>query len=217
MGLGGQWWPGLRENTTSWQDNTVDGEDPVSSLRAAGRLLDMSPSSISDWRRTGKLGEPPWSLSELLAVRDRRDAPNRTRGVRTAHGSLARASTGCLCDLCLSAEAADQRDRDRKRAAVRFPEGKRTELLRLVAGGVSLKTAAGRVGVSSHQVWGLAQSDLEWGALLDSTLDDARSADLVHGRPSSYLKGCSCTECRAANRVRRRLRLSAGDSRPDID
>jgi hypothetical protein len=73
-----------------WQANVVDGDQLVVSQRHAARLLDMRPSSIFYWRRSGKLGPAPWMLSELLAVKHRTDAPPRRRGIKAAHGTSSR-------------------------------------------------------------------------------------------------------------------------------
>ena len=62
-----------------------------------------------------------------------------------------------------------------------------------------------RAGTSPH----LIGTDPEWGALLQSTLDQARPADLRHGVQSSYNRGCRCTDCMAAMRRASRRRRSA--------
>jgi len=179
-----------------WHANPVDGEQLVTSQRQAARLLDMRPSSVFHWRRTGKLGPAPWTLSELLAVRNRPDAPPRRRGVSAAHGTLSRVGAGCNCADCRAASAASQRER--REAESGFPPDSRTALLHLLGQGLLFKHALAQIGVRAHQVWGSARSDPAWGAELQATIDRARPAHIEHGRQSAYRVGCRCTECRAA-------------------
>jgi hypothetical protein len=181
-----------------WQANRVDGERLVTSQRQAARLLDMRPSSIFHWRRSGKIGPAPWTLEELLAVKHRVGAPYRRRGVTTAHGSLSRVGAGCNCDECRAAGAAFQRERERRQAESQFPPEARSAVLDLIAQGVMFKQALAQVGVRAHQVWGRAHSDPNWGAALQATIDRARPTDINHGRQSGYRLGCRCSECRAA-------------------
>jgi hypothetical protein len=176
----------------------VDGEQLVTSQREAARLLDMRPSSIFHWRRSGKLGPAPWTLSELLSVKHRADAPPRRRGVTAAHGTLSRVGAGCNCSDCKAASVAIQRERERRQAESQFPPDKRTALLELLAQGTPFKEAIARIGVRAHQVWGRAHSDPVWGAELQATIDRARPTDITHGRQSGYRLGCRCSECRAA-------------------
>jgi hypothetical protein len=68
----------------------MDGEQLVTSQRQATNVLNMSASSLIHWRRTGKLGPLPWTVSELLAVKNRADAPPRRRGLTAAHGTIPR-------------------------------------------------------------------------------------------------------------------------------
>jgi hypothetical protein len=176
----------------------VDGEQLVTSQREAARLLDMRPSSIYHWRRSGKLGPAPWTLSELLAVKHRADAPPRRRGVKAAHGTPSRVGAGCNCSDCRDASAAIQRERERVEAERQFPPDKRAALLDLLGQSMPFKQAVAQIGVQAHQVWGRARSDPDWGAELQATIDQARPTDINHGRQSTYRRGCRCSECRAA-------------------
>ncbi len=176
----------------------MDGEQLVTSQREAARLLDMRPSSIFHWRRSGKLGPAPWTLKELLAVKHRADAPPRRRGVTTAHGTLSRVGAGCNCPDCRAASAAFQKERERREAERRFPPDSRAALVELLDQGTPFKEAIAQIGVRAHQVWGRARSDPAWGAQLQATIDRARPADINHGRQSAYRLGCRCSDCRAA-------------------
>ena len=181
-----------------WQATRVDGEQLVTSQRQAARLLDMTPSSIFHWRRSGKLGPAPWTVEELLAVKNRADAPLRRRGVTTAHGTLSRVGGGCNCSDCRAASAAFQKERERQEAERRFPPDQRDALLELLDQGVPFKQALTELGIRAHQVWGRARSDPTWGRQLQETLDRMRPTGINHGRQSAYRPGCRCSECRAA-------------------
>ena len=176
----------------------MEGEQLISSQRQAARLLDMRPSSIHYWLRSGKVGPPPWTLAELLAVKHRADAPPRPRGVKAAHGTPSRVGAGCNCPDCRAASAAIQKERERRLTESQFPPNARAELIELLEHGVLFKQAIAQIGVRSQQVWGRAHSDPAWGAELQATIDRARPADLSHGRQSSYRLGCRCSECRDA-------------------
>jgi hypothetical protein len=176
----------------------MDGERLVTSQRQAARLLNMSPSSLVYWRRTGKLGPAPWTVFELLAVKHRADAPPRRRGLTAAHGTRTRVGAGCNCPDCRAAGAAFQRERERQQAERQFPPDKRAALLELIDQGTPFKQALAEVGVRAQQVWGRTWSDPEWGLQLQATIDRARPADIKHGRQSGYRSGCRCSECRAA-------------------
>jgi hypothetical protein len=169
----------------------------MSSQRQAARFLDMRPSSIFYWRQTGKLGPAPWTLNELLAVKDRADAPRRRRGVTTAHGSLSRAGAGCNGHDCRAAGAAFQRERDRRQAETQFPPNARAALLDLLDQGVPFKQALIRIGVRAQPGLGSCPFRSRVGAQLQATIDQARPAHINHGRQSSYRLGCRCSECRA--------------------
>jgi hypothetical protein len=176
----------------------VESDQLVTSQRQATHVLNMSPSTLVHWRRTGKLGPPPWTVSELLAVKYRADAPPRRRGLTAAHGTLPRANAGCNCPDCRAAGAAFQRERERRQAEQHFPPDTRAALLGLLDRGMPFKQAIAEVGVRAQQVWGRTWSDPRWGAQLQATIDRARLADIKHGRESSYRSGCRCSECRAA-------------------
>jgi hypothetical protein len=79
-----------------------------------------------------------------------------------------------------------------------FPSEMRTALLDLLAQGVSFTQALLHVGVRAHQVWGRAHSDPTWGTQLQAIIDQARPADINHGRQAGYRQGCRCSDCRAA-------------------
>jgi hypothetical protein len=176
----------------------VDGNQLVTSQRQAARLLDMRPSSIYHWRRTGKLGPAPWTLQELLAVKHRADAPRRRRGVTTAHGTMSRVGAGCICADCRAASAAFQKERERRQAENQFPADRRAALIDLLNQGVLFKQALAQLGIGAKQAWGQAHSDPVWGGQLEATINRTRPAGIKHGRQSTYRLGCRCRECRAA-------------------
>jgi hypothetical protein len=123
-------------NRPLWQANRVDGEQLVMSQRQAARLLNMRPSSIFHWRRSGKIGRTPWTVKELLAVKHRTDAPPRRRGVNAAHGTPSRVGAGCNRPDCRASSSAIQRERERVEAERQFTPEMRAALLDLLAQGV---------------------------------------------------------------------------------
>jgi hypothetical protein len=57
-------------------------------------------------------------------------------------------------------------------------------------------------GLSSNQIWGLAQTDEEWATALEAALMATRRDDLKHGTNATYVRGCVCSECREHQRIR---------------
>jgi hypothetical protein len=177
-------------------------------------LLNVSPTTIAEWRDSKKLGPAPWSAAELWAVKNRPGAPFRRRGITSKHGTISRFYVGCLCDLCRTVGAAYAREHvreyERRQAEKQLPPVVRVELIERLRRGELLASAVQALGISAYQVWGRARSDPEWGALLQSTLDRARPTDMRHGVQSSYNSGCRCTDCRGtkqrANSKRRSVR-----------
>jgi hypothetical protein len=181
-------------------------------LQQAALLLDMSPNTIAYWRDTKKLGPAPWSAAELWAVKNRPGAPFRRRGITSKHGTRSRFNAGCRCDLCGTAGAAVAREHvreyERRQAEKSLPPAVRAELIERLRRGELFASAVQALGISPSQVWGRARSDPEWGAQLQSTLDQARPTDLRHGVQSSYNRGCRCTECRSAKQRASRVSVS---------
>ena len=89
----------------------VEEERTIATLQQAALLLDMSPNTIADWRDSQKLGPAPWSAAELWAVKNRRGAPFRRRGITSQHGTISRFNAGCRCDPCLLYTSPSPRDR----------------------------------------------------------------------------------------------------------
>jgi len=74
------------------------------------------PGVLGSWRRwrdrcvaddcpgmidQGRLGEPPWTVEQLVTVRDApHDRSGRRTGVHSEHGTEARWVAGCNCRLC---------------------------------------------------------------------------------------------------------------------
>jgi hypothetical protein len=50
-------------------------------------------------------------------------------------------------------------------------------------------------GLSSNQVWGLAQTDEEWSTTLEAALTATRRDDLAQGTNAASVRGCVCSEC----------------------
>ena len=55
---------------------------------------------------------------------------------------------------------------------------------------------------TSNQVFGLAKTDEEWAATLETALTATRRDDLQHGTSAAYVHGCVCSECREHQRRR---------------
>ena len=174
----------------------------IATLTQAALLLNVSPTTIAEWRDSKKLGPAPWSAAELWAVKNRPGAPFRRRGITSKHGTVSRYNVGCRCDLCRTAGAAYAREHvreyERRQAEKQLPPAVRVELIERLRRGELFASAVLALGISAYQVWGRARSDPEWGALLQLTLDHARPSGLRHGVQSSYNNGCRCTECRGA-------------------
>ena len=107
----------------------MEEERTIATLQQAALLLDMSPNTIADWRDSQKLGPAPWSAAELWAVKNRRGAPFRRRGITSQHGTISRFNAGCRCDPCRMAGNAAVREYERRQAEKRLPPGVRVELI----------------------------------------------------------------------------------------
>jgi hypothetical protein len=49
--------------------------------------------------------------------------------------------------------------------------------------------------LTSNQVFGLAMTDEEWSAKLESAITASRRDDLQHGTNSAYIHSCVCKDC----------------------
>ncbi|HYJ54264.1 MAG TPA: hypothetical protein VEX40_01830, partial [Mycobacterium sp.] len=59
----------------------MDGADSLAgSVRAAAGVTGVSPTTVRAWIDQGRLGAPPWSREQLLALRD---APDDRSGQRS--------------------------------------------------------------------------------------------------------------------------------------
>jgi len=144
----------------------------------------------------GLVAEPPWTLQQLLEVRDLTDPDARRRGTRAAHGTITRWNSGCSCAQCRQFQSDDARARGRHRAQQRLPAEVRQQLLDAIYTGQPFRAVLGDLGLSSNQVWGLAKTDNEWSAALEAALTAVRRGDLQHGTSAAYVAGCVCRECR---------------------
>jgi hypothetical protein len=167
----------------------------LTTVRAATRACGVSQKAVRRWLADGRLGGPPWTVEQLVSVRD---APgSRARGAKAAHGTLSRYAEGCSCDLCRRALNDWTRERERAKADTRFPESTRRQLLDELLGGQPFKAVLQDLGITANQVWGRTRRDPEWAAALDAVLMVTRRTDLDHGSNAAYVKGCVCPECRA--------------------
>ena len=133
---------------------SVVEEHPVATPQQAARLLNVSPTTIWEWRNTKKLGPAPWSAAELWAVKNRPDAPPRRRGVNSKHGTRSRYHFGCRCDLCQKADSAYARGYERRQAEKQLPPVVRAELIERLRRGELFASAVRSLGISAYQVWG---------------------------------------------------------------
>ncbi|HEX5907763.1 MAG TPA: hypothetical protein VFY56_12155 [Propionibacteriaceae bacterium] len=95
-----------------------------------------------------------------------------------------------------------QRTRGRAWAQRRLPAEMRQLLLDAIYGGQSFRTTLRDLGLTPNQVWGLAKTDAEWSAALETALTASRRDDLKHGSTPAYVRGCVCKECREHQRQR---------------
>jgi hypothetical protein len=84
----------------------------------------------------------------------------------------------------------------------RLPVEVRQQLLDAIYAGEPFRTALRDLGLTSNQVFGLAKTDEEWAATLETALTATRRDDLQHGTTPAYVRGCVCSECREHQRVR---------------
>jgi hypothetical protein len=76
------------------------------------------------------------------------------------------------------------------------------QLLDAIYEGQQFQSVLQDLDLSSNQVWGLAKTDHEWSAALDTALEVKRRDDLLHGTNAAYVHGCVCSECREHQRIR---------------
>jgi hypothetical protein len=96
----------------------------LTTVRAATRACGVSQKAVRRWLADGRLGGPPWTVEQLMSVRD---APgSRARGAKAAHGTLTRRTDldhgsntayvkGCVCPE-LDADCAAPRPLNTRRA-----------------------------------------------------------------------------------------------------
>lgn len=174
--------------------------------RAACAVAGVQPGTLRRWIENGFLGaDPPWTVSELRAQTYRsQSAGRRTAKGDAPHGTLARYSRGCSCDLCRAASAERQRDRNKANVEAGLPAELRERILTLVSRGALLKEAAADAGVSTLKVLNGASRHPDWGQRLWAALDANRPAGWRHGHHNAIQRGCRCTECRHAQKAQRR-------------
>src|SRR5687768_13272767 len=122
--------------------------------------------------------------------------------VSQAHGTSARWHSGCRSVHCRRAHSDTQRAWRKSRAQARLPVEVRQQLLDAIYAGQPFRTVLRDLGLSSNRVFGLARTDQEWSAKLETALTASRRDDLEHGTNSAYLHGCVCSDCRTHQQVR---------------
>ncbi|KUF17382.1 hypothetical protein [Streptomyces silvensis] len=148
-----------------------------------------------------------WTGAELLLM--------ATRPVRITldHAQFAPETLyrlGCRCDGCMDAHAAASREWKRTAADQKFPAPQREEVLRLVAQGTPVPTAAAAVGVTPHCVAGRATWDTAFADALDQALwslctwgqtdPQCGTAAAYRGSRDHTTPGCRGTACRSWRR-----------------
>jgi hypothetical protein len=78
----------------------------------------------------------------------------------------------------------------------------RQQLLNAIYAGEPFRLVLRQLGLTSNQVWGLANTDEAWSASLDAALTATRPEDFQHGTTPAYVRGCVCKDCREHQRVR---------------
>jgi hypothetical protein len=172
------------------------------SVRQAAAACNVSPPVVRRWLSLGLLPAPPWTVEQLLSVRDVTDPQRHRPGSRAAHGTMARWNSGCSCARCRQMQSDAARARGRRKAEERLPPVMRQQLLDAIYAGQSFRRVLHDLGLSPNQVWGLTKIDDEWFAALDAALTATRRDDLRHGTNAAYVHGCVCTECREHQRLR---------------
>ena len=172
----------------------------LATVRTAAEACGVTQTAIRRWIAYGRLDGPPWTLQQLVRIRD---APgSRARGVHAGDGTLSRYAEGCSCDLCRAAQSDSARERARAKADARFPEEVRQQLLDGRRAGRLFQAVLDDLDLTPNQVWGMARRDSEWAADLDAVLLATRREDRKHGTNAAYVHGCVCPDCRA-HQVRR--------------
>jgi hypothetical protein len=88
------------------------------------------------------------------------------------------------------------RARGRAKAEKRQPVEVRDRLLAAIHARQPFRTILRELDLTSNQVFGLAKTDEEWSAALETALTAARRGDFTHGTNAAYVKGCVSSECR---------------------
>jgi hypothetical protein len=177
-------------------------EQPVTSIRQAATLCNVSATVVRRWLTLGFIPPTPWTVQQLQKVRDETDPQGTRRGTRAAHGTMARWNAGCSCAQCRQFQSERIRARGRRRAQERLPAEVRQQLLDAIYGGQPFGTALRDLGLTPNQVWGLAKTNDEWSSALEAALTATRREDLQHGTNAAYVAGCVCNECREHQRLR---------------
>ena len=177
-------------------------EQPVTSIRQAAAICNVSAPVVRRWLTLGFIPPPPWTVQQLQKVRDETDPQGSRRGTRAAHGTMARWNAGCSCPECRQLQSDEARSRGRARAQARLPVDTRQQLLDSIYRGEPFRTVLRDLGLTSNQVFGLARADEEWSRALEAALTASRRDDLQHGTNAAYVHGCVCSECREHQRVR---------------
>ena len=129
----------------------------VTSVRQAAAVCNVSPPVVRGWLSLGLIPGPPWTRVQLLEVRDLTDPEGRRRGNRGDHGTMTRWNAGCSCIRCRQFQCDTARARGRARAQQRLPVEMRQQLLDAIYDGQPFRTVLRDLGLTSNQVWGLAQ------------------------------------------------------------
>jgi len=128
----------------------------VSSVRGAAGVTGVSPTTLRAWIDQGRLGEPPWTVKQLVTVRDApHDRSGRRTGVHSDHGTEARWVTGSNCHLCTAENRKRARDHVRASAQARLPVETRAALLDAIAADKPFKQALAQLELTHYRVWGL--------------------------------------------------------------
>jgi hypothetical protein len=165
---------------------------PITSIRRAAAVCNVSPPVVRRWLSLGLIAEPPWTVEELQKVRDLTDPEGRRRGNRAPHGTITRWNARCSCAECRRFQSEEARERGRRKAQVRLPADVRQQLLDAIYAGQPFRAIVRDLGLTPNQVWGLAKTNDQWSSQLDAALTATRREDLRHGTTSAYVRGCVC-------------------------